>query len=591
VTASLAPGAPRLPFDAGAPERTPEARHRPSLLDRDGTGVLAALVAAALAFGALPLLRLAAAALAPQGQWRLADALAVVNGRAGLRALLNTLETASLSALLALALGTAVALVLATTDLRGRRPLAFLFVLSLMAAPQVAALAYLTLLGPSSPILGLVGLAPEPGAAHPLRGAFGIVLVLGLHHAPLVAITVAAGLRRVPMAVIEAAQVEGASGWQITRRIVLPLLRPHLVAAGCLAFTAGVGNFGIPALLGMPVNYLTLPTLIYRRLSSYGPSIIADAATLSLVVAAVAGLGALAGALALRRPGARIETERPLSPFWTLGRARPLVEAALWALVGVTILLPLASLLAAALSPTYGAPLTIATLTLDNFVEVLARQQATVRGFCNSLLLAGGSALLLTLAAVPLAWALDRKTGRFRDALLWLFELPYALPGVVLAIACILIFLKPLPVVNVSLYATPWIILLAYLARFAPLALKAPLAVMSTVDRAQEEAAALDGASLRQRLRHVIAPALWPAALAGGFLAFLLAFNELTVSALLWSAGTETLGVALLSLEEAGLSAQAAALALATLAVVAAAMFWLDRLAPRLPEGTLPWRL
>jgi ABC-type spermidine/putrescine transport system permease subunit II len=134
------------------------------------------------------------------------------------------------------------------------------------------------------------------------------------------------------------------------------------------------------------------------------------------------------------------------------------------------------------------------------------------------------------------------------------------LPGVVLAIACILLFLRPLPLIGVSIYATPFIIVFAYLARFLPLALKPPLAAMAVLARDQEEASALDGANAWQRLRHVIVPNLLPAAGAGGLLVFLLAFNELTVSALLWTAGTETLGVALFSLEDAGLGGEAAAI-------------------------------
>ena len=66
----------------------------------------------------------------------------------------------------------------------------------------------------------------------------------------------------------------------------------------------------------------------------------------------------------------------------------------------------------------------------------------------------------------------------------------------------------------------------------------------------------MDGARSWQRLRvYIVVPQLLPAAAAGGLMVFLFALNELTVSALLWSAGTETLGVALLSLEEAGLGA------------------------------------
>ena len=64
-----------------------------------------------------------------------------------------------------------------------------------------------------------------------------------------------------------------------------------------------------------------------------------------------------------------------MTPFWTLGALRPLVEAALWALIGLCCLLPFASLLATALVPAIGVKLTLATMTFDKFVEVLLRQE------------------------------------------------------------------------------------------------------------------------------------------------------------------------------------------------------------------------
>jgi iron(III) transport system permease protein len=70
----------------------------------------------------------------------------------------------------------------------------------------------------------------------------------------------------------------------------------------------------------------------------------------------------------------------------------------------------------------------------------------------------------------------------------------------------------------------------------------------------------------------------------------LLAFNELTVSALLWSAGTETLGVALLSLEDPGRGSEAAAVAVAASVLVCLLMLAMQMLARRLPENALPWQ-
>jgi iron(III) transport system permease protein len=555
---------------------------------REGDGFVILLLACVTIFAVLPSARLLIVALAPDGSFDPAASFAAATRRAALGAAWNTIETGILSSAGALVVGGAFALALAVTDVRGKRILAFLYVMSLLVAPQVAALAYKTLAGPASPILNALSIAPPPGMPNPLLGRFGIILVLSLHHAPLVAITLATGLRAIPASVVEAAQLDGAAPLTILRKVILPLLRPHLIMAALLAFVAGVGNFGIPALLGLPANYVTLPTLIYRQFTSFGPAGIADAAALSVSVAVIAGAGVLA-ITALGRSDAGREVETAMTPFWRLGALRPIAEGMLWALIGLCCLLPFASLLATALVPAAGVKLMVSTMTLDKFAEVLLRQDVTVRAFRNSFLFAGSAAFILSLLAIALAYALERKAKGWRRAAETVLEIPYALPGVVLAIACILLFLRPLPLVGISIYATPFIIVFAYLARFLPLALKPPLAAMAVLARDQEEASALDGANAWRRLRHVIAPNLAPAAAAGGLLAFLLGFNELTVSALLWSAGTETLGVALFSLEDAGLAGEAAAIGVSTTVVVVAVMAALDRLRGKVPADVLPW--
>lgn len=573
---------------AARPRRLPE-----------GAWIVGLLCLAVLLFAALPFGRLLLAALAPGGQFDPGPMLAEITGRAAVRATWHSVETGAISALAATLLGAGVALALTLTDVRGKRGIAFCFVLSMMIAPQVVALAYFTLAGPSSPLLNAVGLAPPPGSNNPLMSREGIILVLALHHAPLAFVTLRAGLRSLPADLAEAALAAGARPWRVMRRIVLPLLRPYLAASLALSFVAAIGNFGIPALLGVPVNYLTLPTLIYRRMVSFGPSVIADAAALSLLVALIAGAGVLAAAWWLGRAdrggaggegrSARFGRGRPIGVVWHLRRRVP-AEAALWLIVAAVLVLPLAALFAAALVPSYGVPLTWASATLDNFTEVLVRQDVTVRAFRNSFVFAACASLFLALVAVPLAYALDRQVGRFRGPVEGMIEIPYALPGIVLAIACILLFLKPLPVVGIGIYGTPFIILFAYAARFMPVALKAPAAAVSQLPVELEEAARICGARFFRRLRSIVLPIVLPAAAAGGLLVFLFSFNELTVSALLWSSGTETIGVVLFSLEEAGFASPAAAVALAAVVAVAAIMAVLDLMAPRLPPGILPWR-
>ncbi len=53
------------------------------------------------------------------------------------------------------------------------------------------------------------------------------------------------------------------------------------------------------------------------------------------------------------------------------------------------------------------------------------------------------AAILLAILAILIAYALERLAGRWRGRAEALVELPYALPGIVLAIACILLFPAP----------------------------------------------------------------------------------------------------------------------------------------------------
>ncbi|WP_292241497.1 iron ABC transporter permease [Mesorhizobium sp.] len=533
------------------------------------------------------MVRLVVAAVAPGGELDFGAFAERLAKPSALRAMWHTLDTAFFGAMLAVCLGSPFAVAVTMTDLPGRKPLGFLLLLPLMIAPQVTALSWLHLFGPSSTLLGMVGMAPQPGTPNPMLGRNGIILLYAVQHAPIVFITLRAGLARIPRDLVEAARASGARPLSVLWTIVLPIVRPYVVAAAALAFVSGVGNFGIPALLGMPVNYLTLPTLIYQDLSSFGPGVLPQITALSVLVGVLALAGVACQSLALRGVAHRFTAGTPAR--FELGRCRLLLAGLGWLVIGFILLLPACALLATSLVPSFGVPLGWQTMTGSNYSEVLVRQASTVRAFRNSLLFAGGAALILAIGVIPVTAILERLGRRWQRLLGGIVDLPYAVPGVVLAIACILLFLRPLPLVG-SLYATASIIMVAYAMRFFTLALKPVATAVGQISRDLDEAAAVSGAGSLRRLATITAPLAAPAAVAGGMLVFMSAFNELTVSALLWSSGNETLGVVLFSLEEAGLGTQAAAIAVSTIAVVVVLLLVLDRLGRRLPAGVLPWR-
>src|SRR5690606_33897549 len=195
---------------------------------------------------------------------------------------------------------------------------------------------------------------------------------------------------------------------------------------------------------------LTLPAPIYQRMSSFGPGMLPQMAGLSVLIGVLALAGVAVQSLALRERSVRYAGGRMAS--LGLGRWRVPLGFLAWLVIAVLLLVPLLALVTTSLVPAFGVPLNWHTVTLANFEEVLMRQAATMRAFRNSTLFAGGAALVLALGVIPMAVVMERLSPRSRRLLQGLAELPYALPGIVLAIACILLFLRPLPLVG-SLYA------------------------------------------------------------------------------------------------------------------------------------------
>ncbi|AEV15235.1 Binding-protein-dependent transport system inner membrane component [Thermus sp. CCB_US3_UF1] len=368
-------------------------------------------------------------------------------------------------------------------------------------------------------------------------GAPGILLAWTLHYTPLAYLLLKPQVR-VALGLLGAARVHGVVGVRALR-VFLPPLLPPLLAAGGALYLALLGNFGVPAVLGLPERVYVLPTLAYARLMSpLAQDPLGEAAALGIWLALLA-----LPALLLSRPPL-LEAQEPLLP-----PPRPIYRHlfALYALLALA--LTLLGLVREALQNPYTGALDPA------FGEALALPLVQ-RGLRNSLLLAlatTGLLLLLALALRPFPQAL----GRLRRVL----DLHYLLPGTLLGLGLILL-LGPTP-----LYGTPWILFLAYLLNFAALAL-----------RALEGSVRVEGAVWAGRVHGLGAwrawlrlgyPLLLPSAFAGFFLIFPLAFAEITLSALLYAPGAETVGVAVLSALNGGLYREAAALGLLLMALSA----------------------
>ncbi len=545
------------------------------------------IVSVVLFLSVLPLARLAVVGISAFAN---GGVMVVLSDPMVWSAVYYTVVTAILGTVISLIIGCAFAYLLTLTDIPAKGPLSFFFVLPMMIPPQVTALAWVQMSGPSSPLLKALHIAPPMGSPQPLYSVGGIALLYGVQHAPLVYLALRAGLMTLPREGVEAARLSGASSLRVFRDIILPLSLPGVIAGAAISFVSCTGNFGIPAILGIPASIFTLPTLIFSKFTAFTGRTFGDVALLSAIIALISVAGLAIQDRALRGRDYRVIGLSGATAAFELGGWKLIFTPLLWIVLFFMLAAPFFALVAGALVPAYGVPLTFKTMTFHAFEEILFRQAVTRTAFVNSLSLASGAAVGLLFVTVLAAYALTRRRDTLSRIVSSLVEIPYSLPGIVMAVCFILVFAAPIPVLNVTLYGTVWIILIAYFSSFFAVSLKPVVSAFHQLDPALEEAARLSGAGFFRRLKDIIVPLIAPAAGASVILVFLIACNELTISALLWSAGTQTLGVAIYNLDDSGSSDLASALSVLVVFMVVAMMLLLELLAKHLPKGVVPWR-
>ena len=518
------------------------------------TGVVALVAWAAL----VPLVYLLARALAVDGRLSLAPMRAAIRDDELLPLVANSLVFASGSTLLATTVGAALAYLVERTDLPFRRVILVAALVPLIVPGILYTIAWIFLAAPRTGALNaLVEPLLGPGIFD-VFGLGGMILVEGLHLAPVVLLIMVAAFRSLDPALEESARMSAANELTVLRRVSLPLVRPALAIAMLLVLIRSLEAFEVPALLGMPGGTWVLTSRIWRALTLY-PADYGTASAFALLLLAVTTLGIYLHTRLSRR-GRRFQTVTGKG-----FRAAPVrLRAWRWpvtTLVGVYLLvavaLPLLVLVYVSTQPFYAAP-SLARLreaTLGNYVEVVS-DAASFRAARNSVVLAVAAATAAVLLGAAAAWLVVRTRIRGRWIVSGLALVPLVMPGLVLGQAILFAYLRlPLPV-----YGTLWILLIAYVTRFMPYGIASATASMYQVGSELEESARTSGASWWPTFRRVVLPLVAPGLLAGWIAVVIFALRELSSSILLYSPGDEVLAVQLWQEFQSGRFGQVAAL-------------------------------
>ena len=463
------------------------------------------------------------------------------------------------SALLALVIGAAQAWLAERTDASLRQVLYVASIVSLGIPYVLYIVAWILLLGKAGPVN--VFLQEMFGGAGPYINIYslgGMIFVEGLLWSPLAFLLLSPVFRNSDASFEEAASICGAGLFSTLRHITLGMARPALLALGLLVFIKASESFEVPALVGLPGSTRVLTSTIYQRLTLDIPPDVGSASAFGvLLLVVMAVLLQIYGRVAAQSHRYQTVTGKGFRPrVIRLGRWRHAAGALIVAIPFVVVVVPLATILWAALLPYY-QPFSVKALPLlgfGNFVQVLNAQ--SFRGaIVNSLVLGGAAATLVTAIAAIAGWCVARRVpgSRLLDALA---ALPLVFPAIVLGLAFLEIFVHAGSRIYGSLLSLVIVSVVAYM----PYGLRYAQLGVIQIHPELEEAAAIAGARQAGAFVRVVLPLLVPALISCWLFVFLLAVRAVSLMLLLAGPDSQVVAVALFDFWNNGQIGELAAL-------------------------------
>jgi len=423
----------------------------------------------------------------------------------------NTVAVATLVGLLCTVLGLALALIALRTQVRGKWILRSLSILPIITPPFVIGLALILLFGRAGIVTNFLSHHFAIPRSRWIYGMAGITMAQVLAFTPIAFLVLVGVLQGVSPSMEEASQTLRASRWRTFWTVTWPLIRPGLASAFLISFIESMADFANPLVLGGNFNVLATDIFfaVVGAAHDQGRAAVLAIVLLVFTLAAFVIQRRWIGKRSYVTVSGKGDGGVPaaLPPVLRVGcYAATLPWLVLTVVVYVIIL-------------TGGFVQSIGrdnTPTLEYFLTAFGVTKGVDGWFLSgsawpSLTMTIGLALVampLTAAlGILTAYLLDRQRFAGRTLFEFLAMMSFAIPGTVVGISYILAFNVP----PVQITGTGLIIVISFIFRNMPVAIRAGLANLNQIDKSLDEASLTLGARSFATLRKVILPILKPA--------------------------------------------------------------------------------
>ncbi|MCZ6623222.1 MAG: iron ABC transporter permease [Deltaproteobacteria bacterium] len=464
----------------------------------------------------------------------------------------NTLIFALGAAILAVTLGTFLAWVTERTD-APLRPLIYAISLFPLIAPGVLmASAWVLVLHPK---IGIINVWARSmfGIEGILFNGYsmgGMIWAQAIDQVSLPFLLMCAAFRSMDPSLEEASLVSGARFATTMRRVTLPLLLPALLAIFLLVFVRAIESFDVPAVLGVPGGVPVFATQVflavwdvpqdYNVASAFGVGYL----TISLFLLFLYHRATRMSERYVTVSGKAFRPRR-----MQLGSWRWPVSLLSMLLLTISVGLPVFVFTWTSFLKFYQIPSLsqLSHFTLDNYREILELPY-TLQSIYNTLLVGILSALIIIVIAATISWIVLRSRIRGRKFLDFLSFAPIAIPGTVMGLALLWLYL----VVPIPIYATLWILVVAFVGKYITVAVRSTHASMHQISKELEEVSTVSGASWIRTFRSVVLPLMAPGLVVAFIYSLSLTFKVLSMPILLGSVDTRLMSVTIYNLYQDG---------------------------------------
>ena len=532
-----------------------------------------------LLFQLMPLVYMIIKAFFPEGTFSLETFERLYTYSLNLDALTNTLIAAFATMILGTLLAFPLAWLVGRTNLYGKKFFRALFVLTYMVPPYVGAMAWLRLLNPNVGTINqwlrvLFHLSDEPGPLN-VYTMPGMIWVLTSFYYPYAFITISRAMEKMDPSLEEASRISGGSPLKTLFTITLPMMMPSLIAGALLVFVSAMSCYGIPSIIGSPGRVHTVTTRIVEYVS-LGQQALNDATGMAVFLMVMALIILFISDVVLAKKQYITVSGKSVRPaIVDLRSWRVPLTVIVGIFAVIVIFIPFATIFATSFKIDIGKTMFEPNnFTFTNWTTVFGRTE-TMNCLKNSLIYASVTATVGIAIACTMSYLLQRTRVKGRKIPDFLITLGSGTPSVVIALGLIMTMKGNF---GINIYNTAYIMIIAYLIKYLMMGMRTVVSAMSQIHASLEECSQIAGASWTKTMFRITGPLIFPSIAAGWFLIFIPSFYELSMTTLLYSSTTKTIGFQLYEYWTFTSQPMSCAMAFGILLIVVALNFVLNRL-------------